>query len=304
MVALAVDNVTATLLLNRWLDPAREVVDVRQLNGGMVNRVWTWRLDGQPDAMVAKINAFDKAGAFEDELAALNWYRRRTAFPVPAPYVCFADEQLGLSGMLMERIEAASLADARLSQPGRKRLQEQLAAHVASLHTHTRDCFGSARPGDPGCPRWLDAFAPVIERDFQAVRDRLGASTRATISQVIDQLDRWLPEQATPTLVHGDLWATNILVDDLHADRPRLLAFIDPRPAYVDPEYELAYLRLFHTADETFFRHYGRQHPLRSGFDRRCRIYWLDTMLVHVHRFGDRYLPACDDLARQLRRLA
>ncbi|MEX0653482.1 MAG: fructosamine kinase family protein [Phycisphaeraceae bacterium] len=293
----------ATMLVQRWLDPARQVTAMRQLNGGMVNLVWAWRLDGEPGWLVAKINTLDHYDTFAREMAELNWYRRRSSFPVPTPYACFADEQLNISGLLMERVAGTNLADARLSPRGVASLQQQMAVHVAGLHTHTRATFGPAGDGQPGQPRWLDVFTPVIEREFHAVREQLGSRARETAHHVIEHLGHWLPEQATPTLVHGDLWTTNILVDDAHADRPRLLAFIDPAATYADTEYELAYLRLFQTADETFFETYTQQHPLRPGFERRCRVYWLNTMLLHIRLFGDRYVAACEDVTHQLRRL-
>ena len=53
-----------------------------------------------------------------------------------------------------------------------------------------------------------------------------------------------------------------------------------------------------------FFDLYRRRHPLRPGFSRRCRVYWLNTALMHVRTFGDKYLPQCEELVQQLKALS
>ncbi|MBN2212074.1 MAG: fructosamine kinase family protein, partial [Sedimentisphaerales bacterium] len=72
---------------------------------------------------------------------------------------------------------------------------------------------------------------------------------------------------------------------------------------FAEVEYELAFMRVFHTVDEVFFRHYTQRHPLREGFERRCRVYWLNTMMLHVRLFGDDYLPACQVLVEEIMKL-
>ena len=101
-------------------------------------------------------------------------------------------------------------------------------------------------------------------------------------------------------LFRSDLWATNFLVDDADPDRPRITGFVDGLANYADAEFELAYLLVFGAANGTFFDHYTRRHPLRPGFDRRCRVYWLNTMLIHVRHFGAAYLPRTESIAREL----
>ncbi len=296
----------ATAIVRQCLDPALTVTRVRKLHGGMVHRVCEFVTDGEPASVVAKLNFPDKADVFERECHILEWYRQHTAFPVPEPLarVQPTDAFRG-TGLLLERIHGPNLSDARLSPTGFRRIQHELAHHVAELHAHRRPTYGPAlEPTGPA--RWIDVFRPTFQREFLAVRDMLSSPCRRVVAHVLDHLEAWIPEAPDPgpTLVHGDLWATNILVDDRHPDQPRILAFIDCGASYCDPEYELAYLRIFRTAHDEFFQRYARRHPLRPGFDRRCRVYWLNTMMLHVRMFGDQYIQACEDLAEQLRRLA
>ena len=62
--------------------------------------------------------------------------------------------------------------------------------------------------------------------------------------------------------------------------------------------------RVFHTVDETFFGAYTKRHELRDGAERRVRVYWLNTMMIHLRLFGAEYLPACERLAGEIESLS
>lgn len=104
--------------------------------------------------------------------------------------------------------------------------------------------------------------------------------------------------------MHGDIWHNNIIVDDRDPDRPRITGYIDGGGLFAEVEYELAYLLAFGgLVGDRFFRAYSRRHPLQDGFLRRCRVYWLNTMLLHLWLFGRDYLPRCEQLAREIEEL-
>ena len=306
----------ATAVVRQYVDPSLTVTAVRPLHGGMVNRVLELVTDAPepapgaaaaPDApptlLVAKIAAAPDDAGFDLEARALGYCSEHTRFPVPRVFAHFSNAA-GFPGtcILMQRIPGHNLADARLSDTGRAVVQRQLGQHLAELHNCRRGTYGPCVTNAQH-PRWLDRFGPTMLAQFQAVRDQLSTPARRVVEHVLSHLDQWLPETNDPRLVHGDLWATNILVDDSRPDRPDLTAFIDGDFDFADPEYELAYLKLFHTADRDCFAVYHHHHRPRPGFDRRCRVYWLNTMMLHVARFGPRYLPTVEQLAEQTRQL-
>ena len=291
----------ASLILQHHLPRAGRVVDVRRLDGGSINRVTLWKTDGEPATVVAKLHDGPEAAAFRREEAALAYFARHTRLPVPTPLaVIEGSPAWSGSGLLLEHIDAPPMPLARLSGRGRAHLDRVLADHLIELHSHVSEGFG--RLGDPVAERrddWLEVFAPMIEGEAAAVRDRLPTRARRAVDRVLTKLSGTIPgpKPPVPTLVHGDLWANNLLVDDAHPDRPTLRGFIDPAAAFVDPEYELAYLRVFDTVGPSFFSRYTQTHPLRPGFDARCRVYWLHTMLLHVRIHGDDYIERTARLA-------
>ncbi len=141
---LATDTTIATALVRRWVDPTLTVTAARPLRGGMVHQVCRWDTDGDPPTLVAKLNSLKHAATFRDERAHLQWYRDHSELPVPQPMTAFEDEAHDIGGLLMEHIPACNLAQARLSPEGMRRLQHELAEHIAALaHPSTRNL----RPG-------------------------------------------------------------------------------------------------------------------------------------------------------------
>ncbi|MHC4456244.1 MAG: fructosamine kinase family protein [Planctomycetota bacterium] len=298
------DFQTATSIIRQNLNQNLSVLAVQPLHGGMVNRVEKWLIEGKPSAVVAKLTPEPNHQGLKNEFKSLKYYRQNTSFPVPLSYACVTDNNY-FSGtcLLIEAVRGVNLSEAKLTPTGMHCFQRQLAQILTDLHSHTRDTFGSAL--EPVGPKhWLQIFGPQIESNFSKSSPRLSPSVRRTIEKMISNLDQWLPEHNNPTLVHGDIWATNIMVDDTDPDKPYITAFLDVSALYADVEYELAYLRIFHTADETFFSEYIKTFPLRPGFERRCLLYWLNTMMLHVAVFGNAYLSSCENIAKRISSLS
>ena len=83
-----------------------------------------------------------------------------------------------------------------------------------------------------------------------------------------------------PSLVHGDLWAGNVV-------EGRWL--IDPAVSYSDREVELAFMGLFGGIPEAMWRAYAEAWPLSPGWERRRWALQMHHLLVHVRLFGAGY---------------
>jgi fructosamine-3-kinase len=106
-----------------------------------------------------------------------------------------------------------------------------------------------------------------------------------------------------PRLIHGDVWSANIIVNRLNG-RWSIQGLVDPGLAFADVEYELAYLECFGSTGAAFFEAYRQRRPMREGYEIRKRYYWLNTMLLHVHLFGDlSYIRHTRKIVDQLTRL-
>jgi len=90
--------------------------------------------------------------------------------------------------------------------------------------------------------------------------------------------------EESPSLLHGDLWKGNFMVDE--NSNPCL---IDPAVYYGHREAELAMTRLFGGFPEEFYSAYRSSFPLPQGYDLRENIYLLYHVLNHLNLFGMGY---------------
>jgi fructosamine-3-kinase len=241
--------------------------------------------------VVAKV---DRTGEFHlmREAYMLQYLREKTELPVPEVY--HSSEKL----LLMEFVEGGSdLSGA----------QEHAAELLAGLHSVTADAYGLERDTligslpqpNPWTSSWVEFFREQRLLYLAAVAHeagRLPADLYRRIENLAPGLEEFLGEPGEPSLVHGDVWVGNVL-----AKGGRMTAFLDPAIYYADPEIELAYIILFGTFDEKFFRRYAEIQPIKPGFfEERCYLYNLYPLLVHVYFFGGHYVSSVESTLGRL----
>ncbi len=87
-----------------------------------------------------------------------------------------------------------------------------------------------------------------------------------------------------PTLLHGDLWSGNFMVDEI--GNPVL---IDPAVYYGNREADLAITKLFGGFDAQFYSAYNEEYPLLENWEYRTDLYMLYHVLNHLNLFGSGY---------------
>lgn len=253
-----------------------EVAQEQELTGGCIADVRRLTLaDGRE--IVAKVG---QGLALEGFM--LSYLKDHSRLPVPG--VLSAAEDL----LLMDYLPSSG----QLSE----RSQEDAADHLAALHAVTAPDYGFERTtviGGLKQPNEQDASWRDFFRDQRLMymaetgvrTGKLPADVAQRIARLADQLDRWIDEPAAPSLIHGDMWTGNVIVNG-----DRISGFVDPAIYYADAEIELAFSTLFGTFGDAFFKRYQEHRPLRPGFGERKDIYNLYPLLVHVRLFGAPYV--------------
>ncbi len=257
------------------------VIDIAPLGGGCVSAVYDVRL-GDGRRVVAKV---DESGtdALGTEAFMLRYLAEQTALPVPAV--------LAVDGgvLLLEYVVGDSRFDGAA--------EEEAAERLAALHALTAPAFGferdtligGLRQPNPDTAGWLNFFAEqrLAYMAGEAARaGRLPVATQARVDRLASHLDRWLAEPARPSLIHGDVWTTNVLARGGH-----IVAFLDPAIYFADAEIELAFIGLFGTFGRAFYERYHARRPIAPGFfEERRDLYNLYPLLVHVRLFGGSYV--------------
>jgi fructosamine-3-kinase len=267
------------------------VVAIDALSGGCIGQVYRVE-DANGRVLVAKVD--DSATPRLDiEGFMLTYLAERTQLPVPE--VLHSKPHL----LLMSWLPGRSSFDAAA--------QERAAELLAALHAHSAPRFGFERDTligglrQPNTPvdSWLDFFREQRLRYMAAEAARVGRlpdGFLARIDRLAVRLDEWLLEPQRPSLIHGDVWTTNVL-----AYGSTITGFLDPAIYYADPEIELAFITLFSTFGTPFFARYQELRPLAPGFfEIRRDLYNLYPLLVHCRLFGGSYVGQVDTILRRM----
>ena len=177
---------------------------------------------------------------------------------------------------------------------------EELGRQLAELHSFHGEKFGFVEDnylGDSpqsnlsstaGKDNWAIFFAGN-RLHFQAeLAEKKGYAT-PEIRGLLDVLIEKIPDllsgtEEKPSLLHGDLWCGNYLIDV--DGRPWL---IDPAVYYGHREADLAMTSLFGGFTKTFYSAYESAFPLVPGYPEREPLYQLYHLMNHLNLFGTGY---------------
>lgn len=120
---------------------------------------------------------------------------------------------------------------------------------------------------------------------------RLPGPIRARLETLAARLPEMLPSRPAPSLLHGDLWVGNVLVDGA-----RISGLIDPACYHGHAEVDLAMLSLFGAPSAAFWEAYGGPEP---GWPTRRAVYQLWPAIVHLRLFGAGYRGMVEGLLDQ-----
>ena len=252
-----------------------------------------WASDAGP--MFVKVAGVDRAWALEAEAEGLRSLALASAIRLPR--VIGAGVVSNRGWLALEWIDLAS------PTPGS---EARLGELLAEQHRRTNATFGWHRSNTIGLTDQMNEPDADWAR-FYAAR-RLGFQLDLAESgdhggRLIDRgrrLCECVPSllgghPATPSLLHGDLWAGNHAEDS--AGRP---VIFDPAVYFGDREADLAMTRLFGGFGREFYRAYEAAWPLEPGAAGRVPLYNLYHVLNHLNLFGGDYRRQAEDMIERL----
>jgi len=213
----------------------------------------------------------------------------RAASDLPVPDVLF--QEAGI--LVISHIDHKGITDPRAAA-------EDVAKHVAALHRvidtgkkpygfKADTVIGPLPQKNASSTDWVSFYR---DRRLLAMAQsclntsRIDAAFMKRVEALAVKLPDLIPADPGASLLHGDLWAGNMLIDG-----DRAAGFIDPAISYGHREMDLAFIQLMGGLDPAFFNAYHAHFAIEPGFmEERSALYQLWPLLVHVRLFGGGYV--------------
>ena len=294
-----------------------KIAQTDRLSGGDINKAYGLTLNNGKHIFM-KANAKDNAAFFTAEAAGLQAIADTHTIATPRILCTGTDdgEDVGYSFLLLEYIQSAGrrsdywevlgqeLADMHKALVGRALRQAQgplgqraqgpqeqqvpeLVEGAPHQYGFSQNNFIGARPqNNTWSDSWISFFRDYrLAPQFKSADSYFTPADRTKITKLLDNLDRFLVEPEYPSLLHGDLWAGNVMCGP---EGKAML--IDPACYIGHREADLAMTQLFGGFPQAFYQAYTQAAPLQPGYEDRRDLYNLYQLLNHLNLFGPTYL--------------
>jgi len=268
-----------------------KIEQTRRISGGDSNEAYGLTLTGGKYIFM-KCNTKEKLPFFTAEAAGLHAIARTEAIGTPRILGVGTDGgRGGFSFLLLEFISGKSRG---------KRYWEEFAGQLAGLHRAETDglaaggkygfesdnYIGRRSQVNKGYDSWTGFFRDCrLEPQFRDAARYFDKEDLKRIVRFLDHIDEILVEPEYPSLLHGDLWAGNVITGN---DGRAWL--IDPAVYVGHAEADIAMTELFGGFPPAFYDAYQERIPLQPGYERRRDVYNLYHLVNHLNMFGRMYL--------------
>jgi fructosamine-3-kinase len=258
----------------------------RRVHGGDIND--SFYVQSEKQQYFIKIRRSLPPRFFQCEAMGLETLREANVINVPFVYGVNETNDYGF--LILEWIEGEETS----------KTAEQLGYAVARLHQCYGPSFGFVEDNYIGLlpqkngwyDNWIDYFREcrlLPQLRLAEQKGRMPAQRRNKLEKLLSSLERWLPKDCSPSLLHGDLWGGNWI-----AGANGVPYLIDPAVFYGHYEFEIAFTELFGGFPSRFYETYNELMPLSSDYHERKQLYQLFYLLVHLNLFGETYGSAVD----------
>lgn len=266
------------------INPSIEISDIKPLSGGSINSVYRIKTNLQKTFCV-KVNRADKfPGMFKAEAEGLKLLSKHSSFHIPKVHSVFNGGSL--SFLLLEFV---------ISGEKDSEFWQRFGTSLAEMHQVNHSIFGldhdnyigSLPQQNKPSNTWESFFRERrLEPMVKMARDRdlLHKEDTQKFDRLYAKLTDLFPTEP-PSLLHGDLWGGNYMVNT--SGFPVL---IDPAVYSGHREMDLSMMQLFGGFNHRVFDFYNEVYPLEEGWQDRVDLCNLYPLLVHVNLFGGGYV--------------
>ncbi|MEW7290836.1 fructosamine kinase family protein [Aquimarina sp. 2304DJ70-9] len=257
---------------------SEKIISTKPISGGDINQVYQVITSGQK--VIVKINSASRfPGMFKAEAKGLQCLLHSNTFVIPK--VIGFGELGDIAFLILEYINSKRQINNFWEIFGRK---------LVVLHKKSQPDFGFEEDNYIGSlPQYntmCDSASEFYVYQRLEPQFRLAKQNGFSFSNLdlfYATIEAEIPIEK-PSLVHGDLWSGNFIID-----KDGMPCLIDPAVAYAPREMDIAMMYLFGGFDYRLFDSYHEIFPLAANWKDRLPIWQLYYLLVHLNLFGSSY---------------
>ncbi|WP_174615630.1 fructosamine kinase family protein [Virgibacillus ihumii] len=268
-----------------------KALTVKQSHGGSINE--SYFIETEQQKYFIKFHPDAPERFFELEAKGLKRIGETNSISVP-DVLAYSDKK-GSAYLVLEWVEGSKTAQT----------ESMLGDRIAQMHQTTGeqhgfsdDTFIGLLPQPNGLfDSWVEYYRDrrLAAQLKQGINQKsITGKRRDRLEKLINDLDKWIPDDVAPSYLHGDLWGGNWLVGA--GGTPYV---IDPSFLYGDRHFELAFTELFGGYSADFYHAYKERFPLMADYEDVKPLYQLYYLLVHLNIFGEMYGGAVDSVLKQ-----
>lgn len=265
-----------------------KLVSITSVKGGDINQAYC--IKTEEESFFIKCNQkANSSDMFISEANALDIIARSGVIKTPA-FVNLGSYR-ETAYLILEYITSTPSP----SNESMHRFGEQLA----SLHSIKQDSFGwdtdnyvgTLIQRNPATSSWGEFYINQrLDVQIRLAKDNnhLDSISNSKLIYSFYQNVEHLLQGIEPSLLHGDLWSGNFIIN---AEGTTFI--IDPASYYGHNEVDLAMTELFGGFNDSFYEGYKAIKTIDAEYRERKDLYQLYYLLVHLNLFGKSYEPNC-----------
>ena len=285
------NKIAENQIANYFLD---KKIEARTILSNSFNMICEKILLQNNEAFVAKYyqNKKNEFNSIISEKNSLSYLANITSL---VPKIKFNSNEL----LIIDYIENNDIKD--------KNYQVILAEEISKIHQNTNNRYGFQFDAQIGALKQTNEFIDnwvIFFREkrlnsiFELINndDPMTNNINQKIEKLLKNIHNLIPNNPIPRLLHGDLWAGNILYNN-----GKLVGLIDPGIFFGHNELEIAYLTWFNFVNEEFLKIYSNIIPIERDYFEYEPIYQLYYSLLNVHLWDRIYIRDTENLLAKIK---
>jgi len=286
-----VNKIAENQIANYFLD---KKIEARTILSNSFNMICEKILLQNNEAFVVKYyqNRKNEFNSIISEKNSLSYLANITSL---VPKIKFNSNEL----LIIDYIENNDIKD--------KNYQVILAEEISKIHQNTNNRYGFQFDAQIGALKQTNEFIDnwvIFFREkrlnsiFELINndDPMTNNINQKIEKLLKNIHNLIPNNPIPRLLHGDLWAGNILYNN-----GKLVGLIDPGIFFGHNELEIAYLTWFNFVNEEFLKIYSNIIPIERDYFEYEPIYQLYYCLLNVHLWDRIYIKEVEKLLNKIK---